>query len=147
MGTRSLTVFVNHGEEIAVLYRQYDGYPSGMGKDLSEFLIGLEVVNGIPTNQSYKRYANGGACLAVQLIHYLKQKDAFNPCQQNAHGAAGNYYLYKAETRDVGEEWIYTLSCDDTPNIHVKVEEVASEKVYTFSNAKEFKTWIDNQKE
>lgn len=32
MGTRSLTVMKDTGNEIAVLYRQFDGYPEGHGQ-------------------------------------------------------------------------------------------------------------------
>ena len=40
MGTRSLTTFIDDHtkEEIVVMYRHYDGYPSGHGKDLIDFL-------------------------------------------------------------------------------------------------------------
>ena len=36
MGTRSLTVFNDswNDEEIAVFYRQFDGYPAGHGREL-----------------------------------------------------------------------------------------------------------------
>ena len=47
MGTRSLTVFNDEdGKEIAVMYRQFDGYPSGHGTELAEFLAGKKMVNG-----------------------------------------------------------------------------------------------------
>ena len=50
MGTRSLTTFIDNDtkEEIVVMYRQFDGYPSGHGRDLINFLDGIKVVNGIP---------------------------------------------------------------------------------------------------
>ena len=56
MGTRSLTTFVetykdNSGKkvknEIVTMYRQYDGYMEGHGKDLADFLAGGKLVNGI----------------------------------------------------------------------------------------------------
>ena len=39
MGTRSLTTFIDDHteEEIVVMYRQYDGYPEGHGRDLVNF--------------------------------------------------------------------------------------------------------------
>ena len=47
MGTRSLTTFLEEdGTEIAVLYRQMDGYPTGHGQDLKDFLLPFTVVNG-----------------------------------------------------------------------------------------------------
>ena len=39
MGTRSLTfVYDENGAKILNMYRQMDGYPSGHGKELAEFL-------------------------------------------------------------------------------------------------------------
>ena len=47
MGTRSLVVFENSdGDEVCVVYRQYDGYPEGRGKELVSFLDGRALVNG-----------------------------------------------------------------------------------------------------
>lgn len=96
MGTRSLTVFVEEdGTEIVVMYRQFDGYLEGMGKDLAEFLDGIKLVNGIPMGTT-KRLANGMGCLAAQAIADFKTE-------------VGNVYLYPAGTRDCGEEFIYTV--------------------------------------
>ena len=38
MGTRSLTVVKEEENELLVMYRQMDGYPSGHGQDLANFL-------------------------------------------------------------------------------------------------------------
>lgn len=49
MGTRSLT-FVHDGDAakpLTCMYRQYDGYPSGHGLELQQFLAPFKVVNGI----------------------------------------------------------------------------------------------------
>ena len=94
MGTRSLTVFQkSNGEEIVVMYRQYDGYPTGMGKDLQDFLKGFTIVNGYSETN---KIANGMGCLSAQVIAELKD-------------GCGNIYLYPAGTRDVWEDYIYTL--------------------------------------
>ena len=68
MGTRSLT-FVYEGEKpIVNMYRQFDGYPSGHGAELAEFLTSFdEVVNGLPVGDN-RRLANGMGCLAAQMI-------------------------------------------------------------------------------
>ncbi len=133
MGTRSLTIFKDGQEEIAVLYRHFDGYPEVHGMDLAGFLSGLKIVNGIPFG-SNDRMANGASCLAVQMIHYLKQKEAYDPCRKSYHGGAGNLYLCKAGTRDSGEEWTYVLTClPDTDSVQVEVwngEEGKSDKVF-----------------
>lgn len=48
MGTRSLTfVYDEDGEKIVNMYRQMDGYPSGHGLELAEFLEPITMVNGI----------------------------------------------------------------------------------------------------
>ena len=57
MGTRSLTRVIETWNDektnklkkqvLVCMYRQYDGYPSGMGSDLAEFLNGGKLVNGI----------------------------------------------------------------------------------------------------
>ena len=50
MGTRSLTfVYEKYGNKqlpIINMYRQMDGYPSGHGAELAEFLNGFNIVNG-----------------------------------------------------------------------------------------------------
>jgi hypothetical protein len=97
MGTRSLTLVrdTEKSKDIIVLYRQYDGYPEGHGKDLSDFLADFAVVNGISSNTP-KRAANGMGCLAAQIVAHFKTE-------------IGNFYLYPSGTRDCGEEYIYTV--------------------------------------
>lgn len=72
MGTRSLT-FVNDGEiRLVCFYRQFDGYPSGHGKDLAEFLKPFTIVNGFSSGMKEGTHANGAGCLAAQLIKHFK---------------------------------------------------------------------------
>ncbi len=101
MGTRSLTVVVDKSwdktKEICVMYRQFDGYPSGHGAELKEFLDGMVVINGIPGDPP-KKFANGIPCLAAQLIANFKKDQK------------GGFYLHAAGTRDCGEEYVYTIS-------------------------------------
>ncbi len=104
MGTRCL-VRVFDGEddkEIVTLYRQFDGYPDGMGKDLIGFLRGLQVVNGIDMRET-RRIANGYGCLAAQLVTYLKGT------------TVGNVYLYPPVVKDCGEEYEYQIRGDPGP--------------------------------
>ena len=98
MGTWSLTYIKNGSpadETIACIYRQYDGYPEGHGKDLAEFLQGFKVVNGLGINNPEKT-ANGMGCLAAQIVAHFKERP-------------GDIYLYPPETEDVGEEYIYYI--------------------------------------
>lgn len=103
MGTRALTVFVDDMDqkEIVVMYRQFDGYPKGHGKDLRAFLRGYKITNGI-SELGAKKHANGMSCLAGQVISRFKTEYPY-----------GNIYLYPAGTRDVGEEYVYTVSCEN----------------------------------
>lgn len=110
MGTRSLTILNDDdGKEIAVLYRQFDGYPSGHGLELKNFLSGMTITRGISGNT--RNTANGGACLAAQLVAHFKGDEV------------GQFYLYPADTRDAGEEYIYTVMPKGGEGVFLKVEE------------------------
>jgi hypothetical protein len=61
MGTRSLTFVYDDAEPVVCMYRQFDGYPTGHGAELAEFLN---------TTDSY----NGMGCLAAQLVSYFKKE-------------------------------------------------------------------------
>ena len=76
MGTRSLTRFIEiwpgHDERaIGAMYRQFDGYVSGHGRDLANFLNGMHLVNGLSAGQP-ERKANGVGCLGAQVIAHFK---------------------------------------------------------------------------
>ena len=109
MGTRCLTVFKDEfDKEIVVLYRQYDGYPKGHGKELKVFLKDRYLVNGIGMNSTRKE-SNGMGCLAATIVAHFK-KDI------------GGFYLYPGGTRDVGEEYIYTISPDKKGKVKLSIE-------------------------
>jgi len=118
MSTRSLTTFIETfknkdkdcSEEIATMYRQSDGYPSGMGKDLAEFLIDGRLVNGISINEKGVVY-NGMGCLAAQVVAHFKK-------------GAGGIYLQR-KNKNSGEEYRYIIIGDfDTKTITMEVNEV-----------------------
>ena len=132
MGTRSLTVFNNEmdNSEIVVLYRQYDGYPTGHGRDLLSFLNNMEIVNGI-SNTEKRRIANGMGCLSAQIVAHLKE-------------APGDFYLHSAGTRDIGEEFIYTLYY--TEELRIKVQDTYDDGSDLFDgNMKSYKNWMNPQ--
>jgi len=117
MGTRSLTKFFDeNGDEIVVLYRQMDGYPSGHGLELANFLSQFTVVNGMRLDESCK-IANGMGCLAALTISYFKGE------------APGGFYLYPAGTKDCWEEYVYEIRSieDETPHITILIPEYDSE--------------------
>jgi len=112
MGTRSLT-YIEESYETAVadeennngvyeekqnifcMYRQFDGYLSGHGAELAEFLQDFNVVNGY-NSDTPKRSANGMGCLAAQLISHFKD-------------GIGNIYIHHPDDKDCGEEYTYTI--------------------------------------
>lgn len=102
MGTRSLTIVRSGLEDksprIVTIYRQMDGYPEGMGKDLAEFLSKIKMVNGIGGSDS--NIANGVGCLAAQLVAHLKTE-------------AGGIYLESGsdddKPGDYSEEYVYEV--------------------------------------
>jgi hypothetical protein len=137
MGTRSLTIFNSNysDEEIVVMYRQYDGYPTGHGKELLEFLKGMTIVNGISAKKNPDKFANGMDCLAAQVVKHFK-KDA------------GGFYLHRAGTRDVGEEFIYTIYQDkDTKGVMIKVQDTydGEDNVIFDGNIEKYELWINDE--
>ena len=123
MGTRSLTTFKedHNNEEIVVLYRQFDGYPEGHGIDLFRFLNNMNMVNGMSPGEKRKT-SNGMSCLAAQMVSYFKDEP-------------GGFYLYRADTRDVGEEYVYTIYVNhDIDNnereIMIKVEKTSYDESF-----------------
>jgi hypothetical protein len=88
MGTRSLTfVYDQYGEvqkPVCNMYRQFDGYPSGHGAELAEFLNKCDSYNGM-------------GCLAAQMIHNFKTESY-------------NVYLYPTDVTNCGQDYEYHIS-------------------------------------
>ena len=107
MGTRSLTrvfeTYKENGKEVAeklvTMYRQFDGYPSGHGMELAEFLASGKVVNGIGLGDT-GRVFNGAGCLAAQMISHFKGD------------SAGGFYIYPNSTKDAGQDYEYHVLVD-----------------------------------
>ena len=95
MGTRSLTfVYDNNKEPMLNMYRQFDGYPSGHGSELAEFLNSFDaIVNGIPVGDK-RKMANGMGCLAAQMIANFKTE-------------VGGFYIYPVTAEDCGQDYEY----------------------------------------
>ena len=92
MGTRSLTFVYDGNVPVINIYRQYDGYPSGHGHELAQFLDSKNLVNGFGEQNSFE--ANGMGCLAAQLIVQLK------------HGVGG-IYIYPVSSTDCFQDYEY----------------------------------------
>ena len=97
MATRALINFVDREDKVSFsehpgvdkihvqIYNHYDGYPSGLGVTLADYLQDFTVVNGLSIDQG--KVANGIGCLAAQTVKYLKDEP-------------GQIYLHKPGKRD-----------------------------------------------
>lgn len=138
MGTRSLTKVIykwsdekanKSGRRTLVnMYRQMDGYPSGMGADIVEFL------NQVGTNHG------GIQCIAAQLVAHFKD-------------GAGNYYLYPTNAKDCGQEYEYEIIEELDREIKLKVIEVGymnnkgkycrGKRTLFYDSPKVYDTWLE----
>ena len=98
MGTRSLTIIQDNGKDLATIYRHWDGYPEAHGQDLKNWFADCEIVNGYTSGQDRSKVINGIGCLAALVCAKLFE---------NGHDPR----VLFPETREVGEEYIYILSC------------------------------------
>ena len=102
MGTRSLTFVYSEYEEnkpILNLYRQFDGYPTGHGKELAEFLGSgtRKIVNGY--NSKDGNNFNGMGCLAAQMVAHFKK-------------GIGEFYIQSVDSDDCGQDYVYKVYKD-----------------------------------
>jgi hypothetical protein len=148
MGTRSLTRVIETWNDektnklkkqtLVCMYRQYDGYPSGMGSDLAEFLNGGKLVNGISLAET-ERVFNGMGCLAAQMVAHFKD-------------GAGGYYLYPTNVGKVWQEYEYEIIQHEGEELKLKVIEVGyindkgkyckGKKTLYFGSPKGFESWL-----
>lgn len=103
MGTRSLTRVYEDKQQLVCIYRQMDGYPSGHGADLLQFLNGRKIVNGFNSGMQMP-ISNGASDLAAQLVAYLKQDNE-----------VGGIYIYPITTKDAGQDYEYYIHVSSDP--------------------------------
>lgn len=107
MGTRSTYRIIEQwqdtetkeieGQEICLIYVQYDGYPEGHPSEVAEWLSGGRVVNGLGADSKENLVFNGAGCLAAQLIAKLKD-------------GAGNVYMHTLSSRgNCCEDYLYDI--------------------------------------
>jgi hypothetical protein len=92
MGTRSLTFVYDGDKAIINMYRQFDGYPTGHGQELADFLDGFEIVNGF--GEVKPKIANGMGCLAAQMIAHFKK-------------SVGGFYIHPVTDTDCWQDYEY----------------------------------------
>lgn len=123
MGTRSLTYVYDGADDypskpIICMYRQFDGYPTGHGAELNEFLAGGKVVNGLSGDTS--KLFNGAGCLAAALVAHFKD------------GAGGFYLHVPTPNTDAGQDYEYHVVVHAPgENVTVRVVEYYGDKLDT----------------
>jgi hypothetical protein len=126
MGTRSLTYVYSDKTPVVCMYRQFDGYPSGHGAELSEFLNGFEIVNGFAAVKP--KLANSMGCLAAQMISHFKV-------------GVGGFYLEPVEIgQDCSQDYEYHVYQDSITILDSDRSEIFTgswEKFYDFCVEKE----------
>ena len=133
MGTRSLTRVFEDGQQVVNMYRQFDGYPSGHGKELFDFLDGLVVVNGLSGGPD-KRIANGAGCLAAQLVSHFKTEP-------------GGIYLVTGSPGNHGQEYEYQVRCNfATKDVNIVVKNYRKKVLFEGSVA-DFGIFCDKEDE
>ena len=111
MSTRSLTFVKDDTNRVVLnMYRQGDGYPSGIGAELYEFLKDIKMVNGLRVDDGPK-IANGAGCLAAQIVAHFKD-------------GPGGVYLHHPSSTDCGQDYEYHITAD-LSGITVKVMEAS----------------------
>ena len=99
MGTRSLTfIYDDTGTVLVNMYRQTDGYPSGHGQELADFLEPVTMVNGIGATD--RPIANGMGCLAAQIVAHFKD-------------GPGGIYLEPPSAKNCGQDYEYHVHFAD----------------------------------
>ena len=146
MGTRSLTRVIPRQEGLSFsevhehvdksvvnMYRQYDGYPKGMGLDLAEFLDDFNIVNGLTFRPMARKVANGVGCLAAQLVQHFKE-------------GPGDIYLesLKGEPSDHWEDYIYTLYPKEGEPTFISIYDVYAKECIFVGTSEDLQTKYDD---
>ena len=117
MATRALINFVEREDGVSFsehpgvdkihtqIYNHYDGYPSGLGVTLANYLQDYKIVNGLGNDQEL--VANGMGCLAAQTVSYLKD-------------GPGNIYLHKPSEKD-WEDYEYFIWCKEGHGVWISI--------------------------
>lgn len=127
MGTKTLVHIKDRKKTIATIYRQYDGYPTGIGEDIKEILNNgeVEILNGYGGSSKIPAQFNGMGCLAAYLVGELKEQKI------------GNVYLFTPNAKDCGEDFVYTLS-EKNGKLYMKVQDVWNKAILFNGLLKDF---------
>lgn len=80
--------------KLLLMYRQFDGYPTGHPLETAEWLAGGQVVNGLSLDEK-RLVFNGAGCLAAQLVAKYKTEAGGTYIHPMSHrGQCWEDYLY-----------------------------------------------------
>ena len=131
MGTRSTIHILDDGLVLGAFYRQYDGYPAGMGTDIKNILtdhgtVDPMIVNGYQFGDEVPETFNGMGCLGAYLISKLKD-------------SIGNVYLHHPDWNKeeyhydiydgAGRPFMRILDCDENVLYNGPVTEFDDSKI------------------
>lgn len=133
MSTRSIThiheMYELDAEQSIVcsFYRHSDGYPDGHGKDLSTWLNGKNLVNGIRYDFRKGIDFNRAGTMAVKLMEHIQNEDR---CEVIPTGSSNiweeyTYHIYFEH----GEFLIETISEHNQSRVKVTAREYDPEQV------------------
>lgn len=165
MGTRSLISFCadryTHegtaygGEPLCTIYRQWDGYPNGRGRQLAKWLLSFKMINGIGYgDRGAENVANGMECLAAQWIAYEKRAEYMTVDDRETNripdGASqvGSVYMYTPTFQlsdNVDAQYLYRVErTEKARRFRVVVFDSDSLKPIFTGGPKTMLNWIDN---
>jgi len=111
MGTRALVKVKDGKSVILCIYRQMDGYPEALGKELEQLIAGARIVNGYNRDMASPQHFNGIGCFAAYLVARLKITGPYAKGHSSAKsGGIGNVYIMPPNSKDVGEEYTYVIT-------------------------------------
>ena len=135
MGTRSLTFVKDHDNEPVInMYRQFDGYPSGMGADL--FRIPRRITHSKRheawRKQTYSQWCTLSSCSA---------------CESLQSRSAGGIYLYPTTDTDCWQEYEYHIQVVENSKgkevLHIQVYDNYKKEWLFKGTVRRFKNWIN----
>jgi len=134
MGTRAITNVFENQQPLVSLYVHSDGYPSGHGLALAEFLSTQRLVTGLGPADT-QRSCNGAGCLAAQLIASLKT-------------CPGHIYV-RAYDAAATEEFRYDIRVEtwvglEAPTLRVQVFSRKPEMLFS-GGVEEFLKWCKSE--
>lgn len=109
MATCASVKFISkEGQTLVTIYKHYDGYPSGLGKDILNIISNKPITNGIKGQPKLGESFNGFDCLVASFISLTKTNvgDVYIK-PENSFGELGENYLYTVQEQLDGSVGVF----------------------------------------